>query len=706
MSTAPIAAKALPRNQTRNQDKFGFEKSTSGGVTYLALRGVLDQDFDGRKLADAVHTQKVVVSLRNVRRFASWGMSEWMDFLQNNAARDLYLVECSTYAIGQINLVTGLLGHAKLVSFYASYRCGGCGEAYESQFLVPRDRQVIRELPGNLRECSTCGGSARLEEYPAAFFETVTDRPDFDIDDEVLAFFRSQLQYGLAPDLRRFRAHRRLHRDYTYLRLSGDLAALPSERLLAASEGTTVVDLAGAVFEPGELTAWRTYVRGALAKLRSLQLLDCSLDFLEHAVAPEDLHDKLKIRTFALSYDCLHCETEVTQMVGVAENLEQLVGGFAPPAQCATCGSSLVVIPTASQAASMRILPARDRDPALDKFLAAARAEPVDKLENCLGPLPAKLPAAPAQTSRVVVIALALVLLVIGGLAATVVTLWRQRSQPAPAAVAQAPAIAPKPAPTFERPAWIMSDNPSSAYCHDMINRLMCIGVSSYRPTRDEALGEASDAALDELVNSIGLKITDPFFRNTVMSNYAGPRAKALSALQATDLEQTSPAYTAAVDAVAKARRRVAEILRASGGAAVPSQRSDWYWEEYAAKKGGTEVLVFIRYDVTLDAMKVLVEKYSATTTVLGSTAMTAFPALAWLAPDFTGGAMLTRVAHALSDAGIAVSNVVMAVGDQPVSDATGFARRIEEWKPGTGGLQLTVATGEGPTRVVDVKRR
>src|SRR5262245_35812565 len=233
MTMTPISPKVLPqtRNQAQNPNKFAFERSTWGGITYLALRGVLDQAFDGRKLAEMIHTPKVVVSLRNVRRFASWGMSEWMDFLQVNAARDLYLVECSTYAVSQVNLVTGLLGHGKLVSFHASYRCGSCSEAHESLFIVPRDRQIIRELPGNTHECSTCGGRARLEEYPAAFFDTIADRPDFDIDDEVLAFFRSQLQYELSPDLRRFRAHRRQHRDYTYLRLSGNVAALPTERL-------------------------------------------------------------------------------------------------------------------------------------------------------------------------------------------------------------------------------------------------------------------------------------------------------------------------------------------------------------------------------------------------------------------------------------------------------------------------------------------
>jgi len=708
MTTAPTASKALP--QARTQDKFALDKTTFGGITFLTLHGTLDQAFEGRKIAESVHTKKLVVSMRSVRRFASWGMSEWMDFLRINASRDLYLVECSTYAMSQINLVTGLLGHAKLVSFYASYRCGSCSEEHESLFLIPRDRATIRDLPGSHHECPTCGGRARLEDYPAAFFETIADRPAFDIEDEVLAFFRAQLQYGLAPDLTRFRAFRRVHKGYTYIRMSGSLAALPRDLLTAASEGTTVADLEGIVFDPAQAqaTEWRTYVRTVLPKLRSLQLLHCPLGFLEHAVSPEDLRDKLKIRTFALPYDCLRCETTTAYMVDVAENLEQLVVGTAPSARCATCGSSLVAIPSPDQIAFMRCLPARDRDPALDKFLAAVRSEPSTKLENCLVAGSQRLPQAPpAGPRRVLYIAAGLAMLILGGLAAVALGLWKQRGEPIAAAGGQGAVVAPRPAaPTFERPAWIMSDVPSSAYCHDMINRLMCIGVSSYRSTRDEAVAEASDAALEELVSAVGLKISDPVFRETIITGYAGARAKALSALQAAELDQTSAAYAAADDVVTKARKRVVEVLHASGGAAVPSQRSDWYWEEYAAKKGGTEALVFVRYDVTLDAIKALVDKYSAATPVNGSTAMTAFPALAWQYADFTGGAVLTKVGHPFADAGVAAQSVVMKVGDQRVGDAIGFARRFEEWRQQTeGDLALTVKTGDAPARTVEIRR-
>ncbi|HEX2689911.1 MAG TPA: hypothetical protein VHN14_25000 [Kofleriaceae bacterium] len=704
MTNPPLASK--PLTQARSQEKFAFEKATFGDITFLTLHGTLDHAFEGRKIAESIHTKKLVVNLRDVRRFASWGMSEWMDFLRINASRELYLVECSTYSMSQINIVTGLLGHARLVSFYASYRCGSCSEEHENLFLIPRDRETIRDLPNSQKECTTCGGRTRLEDYPAAFFDTISDRPLFDIDDEVLAFFRAQFQYPLTPDLSRFRAYRRVHKGYSYLRLSGNIASLPSDLLATATEGTAVVDLEGIVFDPAEVTQWRAYVQKSLPKVKSLQLLNCPLGFIENAVVLEDLRNKLKVRTFAIPYDCMLCETTTPYMIDVAENLEQLVGGIAPAVICPTCRSSLVARLLPEQVTFMRYLPARDRDVVLDKFLITAHAEPTKKLENCLVPLASKMPKAPAAARRMMYAALGLAVLISGGLAVVAVGLWKQNSEPPALVNPQAAAIPPRPpSPAFERPAWIMSDVPSSAYCHDMINRLMCVGVSSYRPTRDEAVAEANDAALEELVSVIGLKISEPFFRENVIAGYSDVRAKALSALQA-DLDQTSAAYIAADDVVTKARKRVVEALRISGGPAVPAQRADWYWEEYAAKKGGTEALVFVRYDVTLDAVKALVEKYSATTQVLGSSVMTAFPAVAWQYADFTGGVMLTKVGHPLADINLAPRDLVMAVADQRIGEMTNFARRLDEWKQGSEDLKLMVKTGDMPARAVEVPRQ
>jgi hypothetical protein len=264
--------------------------------------------------------------------------------------------------------------------------------------------------------------------------------------------------------------------------------------------------------------------------------------------------------------------------------------------------------------------------------------------------------------------------------------------------------VPPPDHPTFVRPDWIMSDVPASAYCHDMINRLMCVGVSSYRPTRDEAVVQANNAALEELVTTVGLKISDPFFRENVLPAYSEVRSKALSALQVADLERSSPAYATARDVVGKARKRVVEMLQLSGGAAVPAQRTDWYWEEYAGEHGKpNEVLVFVRYDIPLDAVRALVERYSETATILGSTAMTAFPGIAWQHEGFLGGAVVTKVGSKLAAAGVAPKSIVTAVNDLRVSDVSGFARHLAEAPKGP--LALTVKVGDAPEQVVSVRR-
>ena len=694
----------MPITQPAPGTQFKIARTTSGGITFLAMHGILDENFEGQKVASQVRTKKLVVSLHEVRRFASWGMAEWMNFLRAAAEYDLYLVECSTYAVNQINLVTGLLGHGKLVSFYLPYRCGSCGEEFETLMLVPRDRAAIRDLADSERACATCGGSARVDKYPATMCAALAERAVFDIDDEVIGFLRDQLKYELAPDVTRFRAYRRVIKGNVYLRLTGNIAALPVETLARASEGTTVVDLSGVIFDPQDVTQWRSYVKTALASVGSLQLLDCPAGFLERGVRAEDLETKLKVRTFALEYLCPSCNTVGSAMVDVAEHLEQLTEGMVPSAYCPTCQAGLVA--RTADSALLRRLPAREHDAALDAFLAKARSAPAAKLEDCLAARPAR-PAAPGGgVPRAVYVGSAVAALTVAGLAIGLFV-WKQRGEAAAAAPSMAPATAAAPpAPAYQRPDWIMSDVPSSAFCQDMINRLTCVGVSPYRRTKEEAVSDANDAALEELVNAIGLKISEPLLRDSVLPGCSDARAKALSALQAVDTDRTSAGYAAADDVVRKARRRVVEAFRASGGAAVPARRSDWYWEEYAiGKSAGTEFLVFVRYDVSLDAVKALVERYSAPTAAAGASVVTAFPGLAWQYADFTGGAMVSKPGGPLAAPGFAAQHLITAVGDQHIVDGPGLAKRLDDWKPGSGALALTVRAGTAAPQTVELKR-
>lgn len=686
--------------------KFKLDKTTNGGITTLTLQGVLDEGFEGQKVAESVKTKKLLINLRNVRRFASWGMSEWMNFMRGVADHDLYFIECSAYAVNQMNLVTGLIGHGKLVSFYAPFRCAACGEEFEALMVVPIDRAAIRDIADMMRPCATCGANARMDKYPASMYAQIAERPAFDIDDEVVAYLRSRHRYDLAPNLTRFRAYRRVQDNLTYIRMSGSISTLPPDQLARASQGTTILDLASIVFDPNELASWRSYVRSAMANVTALQLLDCPPGFLEHGVLPEDLQTKLKVRTFALDYQCLTCETTTPYMVDVAPNLEQLTEGIIPTARCPTC-QSVLVPPVTDLAGLLRRLPARENDPNQERFLAKSRTEPVTKLEDCLVARAAKDGKA-GGIPKFVYIASAVGVLLVAGMVVIAMGVWKQRTQAPPLEVGSGSSGSSGPAqntPTYQRPDWIILDQPASAFCQEAgINRLTCIGVSSYRSNQNDAVVEASDAALDELVNAVALKINAAVFKDTELSAYSSARSKALQALQALDTDRRSAAYAAADEVVRKARHRVADILKESGAPAAPTQRSDWYWEEYAIEKGGgTEFLVFVRYDVTLDAVKALVEKYSAVTTFDGGAAITAFPGLAWQYPDFTGGAVLTKVGRPYSSAGLAPHSIIVSVGEQHVVDANALTHQLQEAMKAPGDLKLTAKTGDAAPATIDV---
>lgn len=709
MANAPVSQTTTP-----TADKFSFDKKAIKGITLLSLRGTVDHAFEGRKIAGTINTKKIVLDMREVRRFASWGMSEWMDFLRMSATKDVYLVECSTYAVSQLNLVTGLLGTAKLVSFYASYRCASCAVEDQTLFLIPRDREVIRTLPGSTQDCRMCGGLAQLEEYPAAFFDTIANRPAFDVDDEVLAYLRNNFAYDLKQDVTRLRARRRVEKGFTYVRLSGNLAMIPPEPIANAVHGTTVIDLKEASFDPRQYLPWRDLMKAVLPKVSALQLVDTPPGFLAQAVTTADLHDKVKIRTIQLVYDCARCHTQAINTVDVADHLEELVTGTAPAALCPGCKASVLATLNLEEANRLRALPARDKDPALDKFLAKARKEPLDKLEDCMSLAPPSAAAVKA-VGRGVYVAIGLSTLVIVALVGVLV--FNHKNPPTQTAVAGNPAAGSgmpnpnpdpnqKPDPKFERPDWVMFDTPSAGYCHDMINRLMCVGVSSFKTNRDDAVVEATNVALEELVNAVGLKISDATFKAGVLPAFSEVRSKALSALQAAQIDRTASAFAAADKEVSAARKRVAEVLTASGGAAVPAQRSDWYWEEYAAKTGsGTEFLVFIRYDVTVDAIKNLVDRYSATPQILGATTATAFPGLAWIDPEFTGGAVIVKARGPLAEAGLEDNDIVTAIADQRVADTAGLQRRIDDWKKGVGDLKVAAKAIKAKAKVVEIPR-
>lgn len=691
---------AVPANPAR---RFQVERTVTDDVTLLQLNGVVDEGFDAEKTAASVRTKKVVLDFSQVRRFASWGMSRWTEFARECAAKDLYIVEASTHAVNQFHMVTGLIGHAKLVSFYAAYRCDKCGEVSQTVIVVPTDRELLLESE---QACVTCGGTSRQEPLSATLCSAIAEQPPFDIDDDVIAFLRSRYRYNITPDLQRFRAARTANSEYVFMRLTGNVHGIASEALARNTEKVTVLDVGGLIMSTRAkgFAAWRAYVRAALPNVSSLQLLDCPVGFLDQGVTQDDF-PKLKVRTFALEYLCDHCQIGTTKLIDVAQNLEDLVEGRYPVEPCGNCAQPMMPNLSPELAHLVPRLPVREHDPALDRFVARARSLPPQDLEDGLKERAVKRPKAGGGPTRALYVASGLMVVVTAALIAFGLGLWKKNASEQTATPNEVDDVVAPKLPTAQRPAWIVSDAPLSGYCQDLTNRLMCVGVSGYRQTEEEGLIDANEAALDELLFAVGLRATDPFFKATVLPSYSEARAKALADLQLADTDRKSKKYTDSASQVRAARKRLVEILKSSGGAAVPAQRSDWYWEKYAAEEGGdkTETLVFVKYDVPVEQLKALVDTYTVPVPVVdGVTATTATPSLAWRSPDFTGGAMIATATGKAATSGLAPAQIVTTLGGTKVRSVTELVKNVQSAQP---PLVFGVTTPEGTTKELIVVR-
>jgi hypothetical protein len=683
---SPSAAK-LPA-----QDKFSCEKSVIGGVTLLAMHGTLNEGFEGRKLADSIKTKSVVIDMREVRRLASWGMSEWMDFLKRLDQRDVYITECSTYAVSQLNLVTGLLGQAKLVSFYAAYRCGNCNTPGESQIVIPRDRDVIPELPSSAIECAKCKGAAHIEEYPAAFFETVATRDAFDIADDVLALFRSRFKYDLAADITRFRAFSATQGNNTYVRISGRIAPKSIDKVVEACRNNTVLDLEQVIFNPADIEPWRMLIGGALAQVKGMQLLHCPAGFMSWVIEVRQLTEKLKARSCTDSTACdarrRRCRSSTSPRTSNSSSwacCRRRAAGVATapsrrsPRPISTRGSACYQRATAIRS-SRSSSPSRAR--------CRRRSSRTSSLESSAKPPRRRVAAGgscSAASSRSRSWAGSVGSRSIRGEDRTSSEWSSRRLDAGPS----------KPAPP-SRPEWITAEAPASSYCHDMINRLICVGISPFRTNREAAEAEANDAALEELVHTVGLRISDDFFKQQVANHYAEARSKLLSALYAVETDRKGEPYAKALETVTAARKRVVDALRTSAVAAVPPKRTDWHWEEYAGEPGKpNEQLVFVLYDVGLDTVRALVDKYSSHVKAKGATFVTTFPGISWeYAIPMTGG-MVVKAARWLP---VEPTKIIQAAGGTALIDAVQLGKFLEEAhsKP----VELTVAGPQGAAQL------
>ena len=679
-------AKARQRRQSAT---VHVEHFAEGQLTYIVLAGVIDERFDAGSVASSISTKLVVINCARVTRISSFGVRQWLQLMEviEKEAEKLYLVECSSKFIDQLNMFAGFIGRGQVLSFYAPYVCESCGASRSILFRVDQDREMIESgQPPNFT-CRTCRGPEYFDDDPNTYFEWYGQQGQLEVDAAVLALLRGRLDYSPSSQAARPQVEKHVSGTQTFVAIKGTLdSSLPTKKIVSGLEGTVVIDTSGIVFiqQPG-LQAWEELL-AHLHRDPAIQHIYFSglppLTVERGSMLANDRGQRFTVLSVTMQYECGSCSAATWHQLPIGARGR---GSFdvqsLPKKRCADCGSRLNIMASASLLASLNQLPAPKVPSSIKRFVQKApaqleaqrsRYESKKKAQGQVGAPPKLLWATMIGG-----------LFVLGGVGVMLAMYFKKEADSRPVMSSPDTTLtqpANKKDLTELRPEWISSSQPSSAWCFDTPVKSYCSGVSSYRTSKEEALEEAAEASLEELVSLLVLRAGSDVIE-TQHDVYADARQNALAALDRLRQDGDRPELTAAFDKLRKTRAAVAASLRATGGAAVPTQQSDSYWEEYQRLAGGgTEFLGFVRIEISNAALDALIKRYSESRKVGGATVAPAFPGLAWVAGEpVTGVFVLESGSGKLKSAGAKEHEIIRGLGKKPAKDPEALISAIQE---------------------------
>jgi anti-anti-sigma regulatory factor len=689
-------------NQGQDSQKLAIDKFADGAIMCLKFAGTIDEDFNGKTVASTVKARTLILDLADIRKISSFGIREWVDFVNNvqKSTEEIFLLECAPKVVDQLNMVANFAGQGKVFSFYAPYRCDYCDSDSRVLMQVDRDWDVIKSMKPPERPCGSCGEPEYFDEDPTSYFSYIAGQEKFELEPEVAAFLSSKLNYVVSDAARRLRIDKYIEDRNTYVKLAGDLdGSFPREKLAEGLEGAIILDVSGAgKIEPAGAAEWRGFLQMITPAAEAIYLLGAPPGFLEKLTKPEDLGPKAQVVTFAMPYSCEKCATTASHVIDVEQHYDVLKFATPPEMKCGDCKSPTVCAATEGLLSHLPTLPKPSITAQTRKFIKIAQERKPEKKATTVAEAAAQRPRSGAGTIMGAA-ALAAVLAIAG--------VWgfqefQQRKRDKLAAERDSVGTLIE-ASTEQRPAWITSDTRFSTLCSEDADGLSCIGVSSYVDNLEDARVEAQEAALEGVANAIGLKIEDPEWARNVLSIYGETRQSRLNDFDKSRTDPDTARYEQAKREVREARRAVTASLKATGGAAVPSQPAAEYWEHYEATAGdGSRFLMFVQFRVSPDNVERLVDHYGKPETVLGASAVTVFPGIAWRYRDVTTGAVISKLEPGdLSNFGLAEGYIVTNIQDRQIKDAKAFANLAQEEftrkKNEGGALKLIVKTGDTP---------
>lgn len=141
-----------------------------GDAALVSVHGMIDEHFPG--FGDLTDVSTAVLDLQGVTFMTSFGVRQWLKAMGAVPATvtHLYLLNCPTIIVDQLNMILNFGGRAKILSLAAPFACAQCNATSKETIDVIAEGPSIERGDLPRRTCPKCGGELVLDDDSAGYF--------------------------------------------------------------------------------------------------------------------------------------------------------------------------------------------------------------------------------------------------------------------------------------------------------------------------------------------------------------------------------------------------------------------------------------------------------------------------------------------------------------------------------------------------------
>lgn len=182
----------------RTRSRVAPRAAKLGDAALVSVEGLIDERFPG--FGELSDSRTVVIDLIGVTFMSSFGVRQWIRSMAAvpSTVEHIYLVNCPTIIVDQLNMILNFGGRSKVVSLAAPFVCTKCGAEQRHTVDVIAEREQLSAGAPAARSCPKCGGTMEFDEMADSYFACLKRYGATELDPSAAALLSSAKQLKLA----------------------------------------------------------------------------------------------------------------------------------------------------------------------------------------------------------------------------------------------------------------------------------------------------------------------------------------------------------------------------------------------------------------------------------------------------------------------------------------------------------------------------